>query len=252
MAKAILVDTSRCIACRGCQVACKQWHGLPAEETEFRGTYENPPDLSARTWRKVRFIETAEGNGRVRWRFISDACKHCTDASCLAVCPTGALFRRPWGAVDLNQATCNGCRYCVAACPFGVVSFNAATGRANKCILCPDRLEAGLEPSCVTTCPTDALTFGDRDRLLAEAKKRVAELRARGEAGARLYGETELSGLHALYVLEGSPATYGLPDKPRYAVAGVFSGSLASVLTAVVTGVAALVAFRQRGGQGEE
>ena len=253
MANAILVDTSKCIGCRGCQVACKQWHGLPAEPTRFRGSYENPPDLSAQTWRKVRFIETTGADGRLRWRFISDACKHCTDASCLAVCPTGALYRRPWGAVDLNQEVCNGCRYCVAACPFGVVTFNEATGRVDKCTLCPDRVEAGLAPACVTTCPTGALSFGDRETVLARAKRRIAALQGRGKNGARVYGETELSGLHAIYVLQDRPETYGLPEKPHFATASVFSSSLMSILASVVMGVGALVAFRERGGgKGEE
>jgi formate dehydrogenase iron-sulfur subunit len=252
MAKAILVDTSKCIGCRGCQVACKQWHGLPAEATQFRGTYENPPDLSAHTWRKVRFIEATGGDGRLRWRFISDACKHCADASCLAVCPTGALSRRPWGAVDLNQEACNGCRYCVAACPFGVVTFNEATGRVDKCTLCPDRVEAGLEPACVATCPTGALTFGDREAVLDRARKRIAALAARGANGARIYGERELSGLHAVYVLQDRPEVYGLPEAPRFATASVLPASLTSVLASLVVGVGALVAFRRRGGEGEE
>jgi len=255
MAKAILVDSSKCIGCRGCQVACKQWHELKAEPTTFPafpGTYENPADLSERTWRKVKFVEIAAGNGAARWHFLSDACKHCTDASCLAVCPTGALFRRPWGAVDLNQEVCNGCRYCAAACPFGVITFNQETGRANKCIMCPDRVEAGLEPACVATCPTDALTFGDRDQLLERAKQRVTELQADGREGARLYGERELSGLHQLYVLQDRPETYGLPEKPRYATASVFPGSALSVLASVVMGAAAVVAFRERGEKGEE
>jgi formate dehydrogenase iron-sulfur subunit len=251
MARAILVDTSKCIACRGCQVACKQWHGLPAESTQFRGSYENPPDLSARTWRKVRFIEAAGEDGRVRWRFISDACKHCTDASCLAVCPTGALYRRPWGAVDLNQEICNGCRYCVAACPFGVVSFNAVTGRVDKCILCPDRVEAGLAPACVTTCPTGALAFGEREEMLARARRRLGELARAGKDPGRIYGERELSGLHAIYVLQDRPETYGLPAAPRFATAGVLPGSVTSVLAAMAVGLAALVAFRRRGGRGE-
>lgn len=250
MAKAILVDTSRCIGCRGCQVACKQWHGLEAEPAVFRGTYENPVDLSAKTWRKVKFLEVAAENGPTRWRFLSDACKHCTDASCLAVCPTGALFRRPWGAVDLDQDACNGCRYCVGACPFGVITFNEETGRADKCTMCPDRVEAGLDPACVSTCPTGALTFGERPSLLERAKRRMAELRQRGER-PHLYGEHELSGLHALYVLQEPPKTYGLPDRPRFAAVGVVPGSLLSVGASIVMGVAGLVAFRQRGGRKE-
>jgi formate dehydrogenase iron-sulfur subunit len=244
MPRAILVDASKCIGCRGCQVACKQWHDLPAEATTFRGTYENPGDLSATTWRMVRFVE-APANG-ARWSFLSKACQHCTDASCLAVCPTGALFRRPWGAVDLDQGACNGCRYCVAACPFGVITANEATGRVDKCVLCPDRVEAGLAPACVATCPTGALVFGERGDLLARGRRRVADLERRGRP-ARLYGETELSGLHVLSVLlEDEPEAYGLPATPRFATAGLVPGSAASALAAVVAGVGAVIAFRQR------
>ncbi len=252
MAKAILVDTSRCIGCRGCQVACKQWHGLEAEPTTFRSGYENPKRLSEKTWRKVKFIEAATDDGAPRWHFLSDACKHCTEASCLAVCPTGALFRRPWGAVDLDQSVCNGCRYCVAACPYGVITFNPVTGRADKCILCPDRVEAGLEPACVTTCPTDALTFGERATLVARARERVAHLQARGMTGAQLYGERQLGGLHALYVLQDRPEVYGLPAAPRFATVGVFGGSVLSAITSVALGAVALVAFRRRGARREE
>lgn len=250
MGKALFVDTSKCIGCRGCQVACKQWHELPAESTRFRGSYENPVDLSAITWRKVKFIEGG-GNGRPRLLMMSDACKHCADASCLSVCPTGALSRRPWGAVDLDQTICNGCRYCVAACPFGVITFNEATGRVDKCLMCPDRVSAGLAPACATTCPTGAITFGDREPLMAKAKARVAELTGKGEKLAQLYGERELSGLGQFYLLLDKPATYGLPSEPRYAVLGVLPGSVWSVAASVVMGVVALVAFRGRG-KGEE
>jgi Fe-S-cluster-containing dehydrogenase component len=154
--------------------------------------------------------------------------------------------------VDLNQEICNGCRYCVGACPFGVITFNDKTGRVDKCIMCPDRVEAGLAPACVTTCPTGALTFGDRDQLLGQAKKRLAELKARGEKEAQLYGESELSGLHALYVLQEKPEVYGLPEKPRFATASVLPGSLWSIAASVVMGAVALVAFRERGGRREE
>lgn len=177
MPKVLFTDTSKCIGCRGCQVACKQWHDLPAEKTRFVDTYENPPALSAITWRRVKFIEGRQ-NGRARWTFMSDNCKHCTDASCLAVCPTGAIFRTGYGAVVINQEACNGCRYCVTACPFGVISFNPETGRVNKCILCPDRVESGLLPACAKTCPTGAITFGEREERLTTAKKRLEELRA--------------------------------------------------------------------------
>lgn len=245
MPKALFIDTSKCMGCRACQVACKQWHDLPAEKTRFGGTYENPPRLSASTWRRVKFIEAGQ-NGRTRWLFMSDACKHCTEASCLAVCPTKALFRNKFGAVDLNQEVCNGCRYCVAACPFGVISFNKETGRVNKCILCPDRLEAGLKPACATACPPGAITFGEREQLMAQAKRRLEELKRQGETKAQIYGEKELGGLNAFYLLLDEPSVYGLPEKPRFAVADVFSGYFFSVVASFAVGIAAIVAFRER------
>ncbi|MBI4840343.1 MAG: 4Fe-4S dicluster domain-containing protein [candidate division NC10 bacterium] len=246
MPKALFTDTSKCIGCRGCQVACKQWHGLPAEKTQFWGSYENPKALTAFTWRRVKFVE-ARGNGRVRWSFMSDNCKHCTDASCLAVCPTGAIFRRASGAVDINQNLCNGCRYCVSACPFGVISFNAETGRVNKCIFCPERVENGLAPACATTCPTGAISFGERGDLMAKAKARLEEVKKGGFPEARIYGETELSGLHSFYLLTRPPEAYGLPEKPKYAIASVFPDSAWSVAGALAIGVGAVVGFRERG-----
>ncbi len=249
MAKALFTDTSLCIGCRGCQVACKQWNALPAERTQFWGTYENPRDLTARTWRKVKFVESRAS--ALRWNFMSDTCKHCTDASCLAVCPTGAIRRTAYGAVVVNQELCNGCRYCVSACPFQVIAFNEETGRVNKCTFCNDRVEHGLAPACAATCPTGAISYGDREDLMARAKARLAELRARGVRDARIYGENELSGLGNFYLLTRPPGDYGLPEAPRYSVANVFAGSSWSVGAAVAVGLAALVAFRERGG-GEE
>jgi len=221
--KAILFDSTKCMGCRGCQVACKQWNGLKAEETTNTGSYENPADLSPDTWLKMRFIEV-ENNGKVAWLFNRRSCMHCTDAACVAVCPTGALYRDPRGMVAYDKGKCTGCGYCVEFCPFDVprMDKNRATGlgRMDKCTLCTtpglDRLAEGEEPACVKTCPPRALVFGYRDDLVAEGKARVAALKGQGYSKANLYGENELNGLHVLYVLDDSPKVYDMIENPSY------------------------------------
>ncbi len=223
--KAILFDTNKCIACRGCQVACKQWNELPAETTTNRGTYENPPDLSPQTWLKINFVETVS-QGKVDWLFNRHACMHCTDAACVRVCPTKALYHNEAGMVSYDKELCSGCGYCLDFCPFHVprLQRNTLTGIAkmDKCTMCTspglDRVAAGYEPACVKTCPPQALTFGDRAALLAEGKTRVAALQSRGHKNAYLYGEKELGGLHVMYVLSDSPEVYGLPANPQVPV----------------------------------
>jgi formate dehydrogenase iron-sulfur subunit len=249
MARAFLTDTTRCIGCRACQVACKEWNGLPAEANAFRGTYENPRDLTARTWRKVKFVEPAEGP--LRWTFLSDTCKHCTQASCLTVCPTNAIQRTDWGGVVVNDERCNGCRYCVSACPFKVVDFDEERGRVAKCTFCHDRVDQGLAPACAEVCPTGAIAFGERQEMLALGQARLNELWDAGTSQARLYGENELAGLHNLSILTEPPEAYGLPREPRHCVATVLPGSVWSVGAAAVVGLAALVAFRERTGEEE-
>ena len=235
--KAILFDASKCTACRGCQVACKQWN----ENDEYiptttngvaitnRGSYENPPDLSASTWLKIRFTEHEE-NGRLSWLFTRRACMHCTDAACLKVCPNNSVYRNEaTGFVEFNRDTCTGCGYCTDACPFEVpkATGNILTGIAkmDKCTLCTtqglNRLDAGLAPACVKTCPTGALQYGDRADLVAAAKARAADLRGRGYPQARVYGEHELGGLHVMYVLQYPAEAYGLPADPRISPASI-------------------------------
>jgi formate dehydrogenase beta subunit len=212
-------------------VACKQWNEndefIPEPPVTWSrtvnwGSYENPPDLSHHTWLKMRFQEV-EAGGKLRWLFIRRSCMHCTDAACVKVCPNGSLYHNEYGFVAYNKDTCTGCGYCIDACPFDVPRSdrNLLTGVAkmDKCTLCTtpglNRLDAGLEPACVKTCPPNALQYGDRAALVAEGQKRVAALQAKGFPNAYLYGEHELDGLHVLYVLEDSPEVYGLPVNPQ-------------------------------------
>ena len=236
--KAILFDATRCTACRGCQVMCKQWNEndefIPAPDMNIgvdavnRGSYENPPDLSPSTWLKMEFREV-EAGGQVRWLFTRRACMHCTDAACVKVCPTGALYHHELGFVAYNKDICSGCGYCIEFCPFNVPRSdrNLITGvaKADKCTMCTtpglDRVAEGWEPSCVKTCPPGALAFGDRNDLIAEGKKRVSELQSKGWANANLYGENELGGLHVMYVIDDRPAVYGLLENPQVPAAAI-------------------------------
>jgi formate dehydrogenase iron-sulfur subunit len=225
-------DTTVCIGCKACEVACKQWNDLPADGSEFKkgGSYDHTGELSAATWRHVRFVELLEpvaDDGHVdiaqavanmdRWVFMSDVCKHCTNAGCLDACPTGALIRTEFQTVVLQPDVCNGCGYCIPACPFGVVDRDQLDGRAGKCTLCYDRLEDGLEPACAKACPTDSIQFGPYEELVELAERRVAQLHGRGETGAYLYGagddpEHELAGgLGAFFLLTEPPERFGLP-----------------------------------------
>ena len=224
-------DTTVCIGCKACEVACKQWNDLPSDGGEFRrgGSYDSTVRLSGNTWRHVRFVELAENGGAPPvdveaavaafddWVFMSDVCKHCTNAGCLDACPTGALIRTEFDTVVLQPDVCNGCGYCVPACPFGVVDRAPDDGRAGKCTLCYDRLEDGLEPACAKACPTDSIQFGPYDELVDVASRRVATLHARGVEGAYLYGaadepEEELAGgLGAFFLLTEPPERFGLP-----------------------------------------
>ncbi len=209
-----LVDTTKCIACRACQAACKNWNDLPAVETKFDGMLENPKDFGPTTWTRVTMREHTEKDGSVKWLFAKIGCMHCTQAACVMVCPTGALHHTEEGTVMIDPAKCIACNYCAGACPFNVIRFDQIKGHTRKCTLCYDRTANGLEPMCVRTCPTDALQFGDRLEMVARAHRRVAELRARGLTVARVYGDDIVGGTGVVYVLKDEPAKYGLPNSP--------------------------------------
>ena len=242
MAQSIcLIDVSKCIGCRACQVACKQWNQLPAEQTTFAGSYENPPRFSSNTWCRVVFREHGD-NGRVDWLMSKQGCMHCTDAACMQACPAGAIYRTAVGTVNIDQVKCIGCNYCVVACPFGVIGFDRLTNKAWKCTFCIDRLENGLQPACATACPTGSITFGDSRELIPRALDRVDQLRAVGKVDANTYGLEELGGTAMLYVLADEPEKYGLPAEPEVSLQTrvwnvIFKPVRAIVVVAVLFGL---------------
>src|SRR5579864_461529 len=224
MAEAVgfFTDSSVCIGCKACEVACKEWNRLPGDKPAFMDSYDNSGALDDQNWRHVQFIERMSdepvqtGNGHA-WLMLSDVCKHCKQASCMDVCPTGAIVRTEFDTVFIQQDVCNGCRYCISACPFGVIGFSAQTGTVHKCTFCYDRLQAGMTPACAQAC-----------------------LYGRDEA---VYG-----GLNAFFLLMDKPETYGLPNAqnavlPRRNNKGGYFGMVA---TALLGAVAAVVAFRDR------
>ena len=239
-------DTSVCIGCKACEVACKEWNDVPDDGLDFLAlSYDNTGALGADTWRHVAFVVTATagvappssppvndvdagwspaadllpnaGQSGVRWLMSSDVCKHCTHAACLDVCPTGALFRTEFDTVVVQQDVCNGCGYCVPACPFGVIDKREADGRVWKCTLCYDRLKSDLTPACAQACPTQSIQFGPLDELRERAAGRLGVLREAGVAEARLYGADEgdgVGGFGAFFLLLDEPEVYGLPPDP--------------------------------------
>ena len=246
-------DTSLCIGCKACEVACKEWNALPADHVGLTGrSYDNTSDLGAETWRHVAFIEQiGAGNDRAtemqpfqsNWLMMSDVCKHCKNAPCLEACPTGAIFRTEFDTVVVQQDICNGCGYCVPACPFGVVEVSVSDGKAHKCTLCYDRLKGGLEPACAKSCPTDSIQFGEIPELHQRAERRVEELHGRGARNAYLYGTPGAPGatgglaeLNAFFLLLDRPEVYNLPAAPTRASRRVGPALLAGI--AAVAGLA--------------
>jgi len=207
--KAMLIDVSKCTACRGCQVACKQWNQLPAEITKNTGTYENPPDLSSSTFTRILFKEELV-KGQLKWLFRTEQCMHCTDAGCIKVCPVDARAKDEFGFTEIDIMKCIGCGLCVRGCPFDVPRIDNKTNKATGCWFCLDRVVNGMEPACANTCPSGAIKYGERSDLLAYAHEAVAESK---NGKLYLYGEHEFGGLHVLYLLPEEPELYGLPRK---------------------------------------
>jgi formate dehydrogenase iron-sulfur subunit len=220
-------DTSICIGCKACEVACKEWNGVPAQGYRWKGSsYDNTGALGANAWRHVAFIEqkpiplNGDRLDGVRWLMSSDVCKHCTEAACLEVCPTGALFRTEFDTVVVQGDVCNGCGYCVPACPFGVIDkrVQPEDGRVFKCTLCYDRLKGGLEPACAQACPTKSIQFGPLDELHEHAARRLQALHGQGQEEARLYladSDDGIGGAGAFFLLLDRPEVYRLPSRPK-------------------------------------
>ncbi len=245
-------DTTVCIGCKACEVACHQWNQLPATNgganTLSGDSYDNTRRLDGINWRHVRFVEQfSPDRSQGRWLMMSDVCKHCVQAGCLEVCPTGAIVRTEFDTVVIQQNVCNGCRDCIAACPFGVIDTNPVTNTAQKCTLCYDRMLNGLTPACAKACPTASIQFGTIADLRQRATARVAQLRSQG-GEAYLYGadETFLGGLNAFFLLVDRPETYGLPANPKLPSRNLWTGSGLSIAGAVGVGLMGLVAFRLR------
>ncbi|HLG51337.1 MAG TPA: 4Fe-4S dicluster domain-containing protein [Chloroflexota bacterium] len=249
--KGFFTDTTLCIGCKACEVACKEWNQLPSEPPRWTGTsYDNTGALSATTWRHVLFVEQIpESRQTPRWLLMSDVCKHCANAPCQEVCPTGAIIRTEFDSVYVQDDVCNGCGYCVVACPFGVIDRSPFDGGAHKCTLCYDRLKVGDEPACARVCPTRSIQFGDLAELRARAEQRIAELHARGETSAYLYGADERvleGGLHAFFLLVDRPDVYNLPAHPRRPVRNARRGYLMTAFTAAVLMVIGMLGFARR------
>ncbi len=206
-----LIDTTKCTACRGCQVACKQWNEMPGLRTKNWGSYQNPPELGWNTWTLIRFQEYVDTKGTLKWLFRKEGCMHCTDAACVKVCPSNALYRTELGTIGLNSSLCIGCKECIAACPFDVPKYNPHTDKILKCDLCYDRLKGGELPACVKSCPTGALSIGKKDEMIQKAYERVKEL----GGDANVYGDKFVGGTHVMYILGEKPEVYeNLPAHP--------------------------------------
>jgi formate dehydrogenase iron-sulfur subunit len=245
-------DTSICIGCKACEVACKEWNLVPEDGLDWTGeSYDNTTALGCNSWRHVAFIEQTkevqvpdeQGGGGLRWLMASDVCKHCSNAACLDVCPTGALTRTEFGTVVVQEDVCNGCGYCVPACPFGVLDKREEDGRVWKCTLCYDRLKDDMEPACAQACPTKSIQFGELKQLRVIADERVRRLQARGEEQAQLYlADTRdgVGGAQAFFLLLDRPEVYGLPPDPADTTRDIRTiwASTAGAALAAVTAVA--------------
>jgi len=250
---AFLTDSTLCIGCKACEVACKEWNGVAEDGLNWSGfSYDNTGAVGASTWRHVKFAEGEPqpgfggAAGEVSsWNFSSDVCKHCEQAGCLEACPTGSIVRTEFGGVYVQPDVCNGCSYCVVSCPFGVIQKNDADGRAFKCTFCYDRQKVGLQPACAKACPTESIKFGEINELRLVAQERVKELHGRGVHDAQIYDpvDTSVEGIHAFFLVRGDPKTYNLPPQPEVPTVYLKSAWRAAAVGSAALLAGSLVAF---------
>ena len=246
-------DSTLCIGCKACEVACKEWNDVPDDGFVFSGmSYDNTMALGHSTWRHVKFVETTPQIGRggnapelMSWAFSSDVCKHCEVAGCLESCPTGSIIRTEFGSVYVQDDICNGCGYCVVNCPFGVIDRRPDDGRAFKCTFCYDRQKYGLEPACAKACPTGSILFGDLDALQQAADRRIAQLHAAGMNDAKIWNpaDTSVKGAHAFFLVRGDERAWNLPPKPEVPQRLLREGWTGAAVGAAAIAIGVLAAF---------
>ena len=242
-----LIDISKCIGCKACQVACMEWNDLRDDIGTNHGVYDNPMDLTDRSWTVMRFSEVELEAGKLEWLIRKDGCMHCADPGCLKACPApGAIVQYSNGIVDFHEEHCIGCGYCITGCPFNIPRLSKKDGKAYKCTLCSDRVAVGLEPACVKTCPTGAIVFGGKDDMIQHAEDRIVDLKSRGFQNAGLYDPPGVGGTHVMYVLQHAdrPEIYhGLPKDPHISpMVALWKGVLKPVLS-LGLGLVALAGF---------
>jgi formate dehydrogenase iron-sulfur subunit len=224
-----LIDVSKCIGCKACQTACMEWNDVRDEVGVNAGVYDNPLDLTPKSWTVMRFSEVESNDGNLEWLIRKDGCMHCEEPGCLKACPSpGAIVQYNNGIVDFHQENCIGCGYCVTGCPFNIPRISKEDNRAYKCSLCSDRVAVGQEPACVKTCPTGAIMFGTKESMKEHAAGRIEDLKERGFEKAGLYDPAGVGGTHVMYVLHHAdrPAIYhGLPNNPSISpMVGLWKG----------------------------
>ncbi len=252
---AFLTDSTLCIGCKACEVACKEWNQLSDDGFDWKGfSYDNTGALGHSSWRHVKFVEGGAipgvgGNSpeSFSWGFSSDVCKHCENAGCLEACPTGAIVRTEFGGVFIQPDVCNGCAYCVVTCPFGVVERNPAEGKAFKCTFCYDRQKDGLKPACATACPTESIKFGEINELRQTAQQRLAKLADDGFTDVHLYDpqDSSVGGIHAFFIVRGDPRSYNLPPQPEVPTKYLRKGWISAGIAAGLMLAGTLLAFGQ-------
>jgi formate dehydrogenase iron-sulfur subunit len=255
MAKSVLVDLTRCIGCRGCQVACKEWNERRALKTTFNGDFTNPAKLNSDTYTNITFIESMQKDS-VDWNFIKNQCMHCREPACASACPVGALVKTPEGPVAYDFDKCIGCRYCMVACPFSIPKYewDSTSPAVQKCTFCSERIKDGMIPACIKTCPTGVMYFDEYDKVVTEAKSRIGN--NSGKYIDHIYGLTEAGGTAWMYISDKPFDTMGFKKGIPNESLPEYTWSVLSTIPAKVVGIVAALSvvayFRTRGAREED